>query len=126
MKKIILAIDDDPDMLKFYRTFLGEFGEVRTASGLAEARKQIDRTDLIILDFYLERDAELFQEVVPELKKIAPVILCSGVQDLEVPVLGAALGVAGYWNKGANHEALRETVGSVLNNSNLLSCHRIS
>lgn len=114
MDKTILAIDDDKEMLGFYRTVLAEFGQVRTASNLNEARTQREGVDLIILDFYLEHDRETLQEIVPELKKTAPVLLCSGVQNLEVPAFGASLGIAGYWNKGADLDSLRALVKTVL------------
>ena len=35
----------------------------------------MDGVDLILLDFYLEDDKELFQQIVPELKKTAPVLV---------------------------------------------------
>lgn len=114
MGKTILAIDDDESMLAFYKATLTEFGDVRTATNLPEAREQLEGVDLIILDFNLEQDPELFQDIVPELKKVAPVLLCSGVQVPEVPALGVALGIAGYWNKGSDHEKLRALVRSVL------------
>ena len=114
MNKVILAIDDDQNMLKFYQAALAEFGTVRTASSMPEARKQLNGVDLIILDFYLERDPDFFQDVVPELKKAAPVLLCSGIQEIGVPAMGAALGVAGYWNKGSDHEKLLSLVRSAL------------
>ncbi len=69
---------------------------------------------MILLDFYLEDDKELFQQIVPELKKTAPVLLCSGVQDERVSGIDSALGVAGYWNKGAGHDKLLALVKSVL------------
>ncbi len=114
MNKTILAIDDDELMLAFYRCVLAEFGTVKTALNLNEARRQMDGVDLILLDFYLENDKELFQQIVPELRKKAPVLLCSGVQDERVSGIGAALGVAGYWNKGAGHDKLLALVKSVL------------
>lgn len=115
MSKTILAIDDDKIMLAFYKTVLAEFGDVRTAINLEEARRQLEGVDLIILDFYLEHDQDLIQEVVPELKRVAPVLLCSGIQDVRVPAIGVGLGIAGYWNKGSDHEKLRALVNSVLN-----------
>ncbi|MEK6708061.1 MAG: hypothetical protein AABY81_04540 [Pseudomonadota bacterium] len=96
MNKTILVIDDDELMLAFYRSVLAEFGAVKMALSLDEAKRQMDGVDLILLDFYLEDDKELFQEIVPELRKEAPVLLCSGVQDERVSGIGAALGVAGY------------------------------
>lgn len=114
MGKTILAIDDERSMLAFYKVALAEFGEVRTAVNLDEARSQLDGVDLIVLDFYLEKDRETIQEIVPELKKTAPVLLCSGIQDVEVPTIGFALGIAGYWNKGSDHDRLRTLVRAAL------------
>lgn len=114
MPKTILAIDDEPEMLAFYKITLAEFGDVRTAISLQEARTQLQGVDLIVLDFYLEHDPELIQEIVPELKKTAPVLLCSGVQELGVPTIGAKLGIAGYWNKASDHDKLRALVRSAL------------
>lgn len=114
MAKVILAIDDEKSMLAFYQVALSDFGEVRTATNLAEARQKLDGINLIILDFYLEHDKETIQEIVPELKKFAPVLLCSGVQDIGVPAIGVALGIAGYWNKGTDHDKLRSLVKATL------------
>ena len=114
MGKTILAIDDEKSMLAFYSVALAEFGTVKTAINLVDARKQLAGVDLIILDFYLEHDQDLIQDVIPELKKVAPVLLCSGIQDVSVPTLGASLGIAGYWNKGSDHERLRSLVRSSL------------
>lgn len=115
MNKTILAVDDDESMLKFYKVALAEFGEVRIAKNLTDARKQLDGIDLIILDFNLEHDQELFQDVVPELLRVAPVLLCSGVDDVRVPSLGASLGIAGYWNKSSGREKLCSLIRSILN-----------
>lgn len=114
MGKTILAIDDDTNMLALYRTLLAEFGEVRTATNLREARNQLSGVDLVVLDFHLEQDNGLIQDIARELKKIAPVLLCSGVQDVGVQGIGASLGVAGYWNKGPDHDKLRSLVRSTL------------
>jgi len=114
MIKTILAIDDDEEMLSLYRVKLADLGQVRTALNLNEARAQMDGVDLIILDFYLEQDKESIQEILPELKKIAPVLLCSGIQELGVPVIGAEYGIAGYWNKASDYGKLRSLVKSML------------
>lgn len=115
MSKVILAIDDDEAVLAFYKLVLAKFAEIRTALNLVEARKQLDGVDLIILDFDLGQDRELFQDVVKDLKQVAPVLLCSGVQDVQVPAFGAALGIVGYWNKASNREELVSLVKSALN-----------
>lgn len=114
MGKTILAIDDDANMLQFYKVLLAQFGDVRTAADMQQARRQLTGVDLIILDFYLGRDQERIQDIVPELRRTAPVVLCSGVQDPGVQGLGTALGIAGYWNKGPEHDKLQSLVRSVL------------
>ena len=114
MTKTIMAIDDDKDMLVFYQAILADLGQVRTALNLTEARKQMDGVDLIILDFNLEQDKETIQEIVPELKKVAPVLLCSGIQELGVPVIGVESGIDGYWNKSNDHGKLRSLVKAFL------------
>lgn len=121
MGKNILAIDDDENMLDFYKAALSEFGDIRTATNLQEARKHLAGLDLIVLDFHLEKDPEKFQDIVPELKRTAPILLCSGVQTPEVEGLGIALGVAGYWNKGTDHEKLRSLVKSTLSSGKSVS-----
>lgn len=121
MTKTILAIDDDKDMLAFYQARLADLGQVRTALNLTEARTQMDGVDLIILDFYLEQDKETIQEIVPELKKIAPVLLCSGIQELGVPVIGVESGIDGYWNKSTDYVKLRSLVKTLLKGLGQLS-----
>jgi len=117
MGKTILAIDDEQMMLDFYQIVLAEFGEVRAAINLKDARSQLEGVDLIVLDFYLQQDQYLIQELIPELTKAAPVLLCSGIQDVMVPTMGAKFGIAGYWNKGSDHDKLRSLVRSVLTQS---------
>jgi len=41
MPKTILAIDDEAEMLAFYKVALAELGDVRTAINLQKARKQL-------------------------------------------------------------------------------------
>ena len=114
MGKTILAIDDEKIMLQFYAVVLAEFGAVRTATNLQEARQQLAGVDLILLDFYLEPGQSRFQSVMPEFKKIAPVLLCSSAQGLEVPVIGSASGAAGFWDKTTGREKLCALVKRLL------------
>ena len=114
MNKTILAIDDDEAVLAFYKAALAGLGAVRLAPGMREARAQLDGVDLILLDFDLAHDDETFQELVPELRKVAPVLLCSAIQDERIPTLGKLLGIAGYWNKGDGLEALHALVRAEL------------
>lgn len=114
MNKTLLAIDDDEAVLAFYQAALAGFGTVRLAPSMREARAQLDGVNLILLDFDLAHDEETFQELVPELRKVAPVLLCSAIQDERVPALGKLLGIAGYWNKGEGLEALHALVRAEL------------
>lgn len=118
MTKTILAIDDDEAVLTFYKIALARFGAIRTATNLADARQQLPGVDLIILDFDLAQDKELFQDVAKELMAVAPLLLCSGVQDVQVPSFGVSLGIAGYWNKQSDRESLFALVQSVLHSAN--------
>lgn len=114
MGKTILAIDDSASMLDFYQATLGDLGELRCFESLHDARGHFQNVDLIILDFNLENDAELIQEIVQELKPVAPIIVCSGVQDERVASFCLHLGVNDYWNKGSDYPALLAKVRRLL------------
>ncbi len=114
MNKTILVIEDDEQMVRLYQTALSRFGEVRVANSLAQARTQLQGLDLIVLDYHLEDETIRFQDMVPELKQHAPVLLCSGVFDPRVPAMGQGLGVVGYWNKVDSLDALFQLVAKAL------------
>lgn len=117
MDKTILVIEDDDEVLRVYKAVLSEFGRVRVAKNMAQARDLLDGVDLIILDYHLEHEKASFQDIVPELRPIAPILLCSGIPDPAIRAQGKDLGVAGYWNKGAGFEALRAKVRSTLSDA---------
>ena len=114
MSKTILAIDDSKSMLELYAALLADFGTVLTYESLHDARGHFDNVDLIILDFNLENDDELIQDIVKELNAVAPVIVCSGVQDERVASFCLTLGVKDYWNKGSDYDALLAKVKRLL------------
>lgn len=114
MAKTILIIEDDVEVLRVYKTVLAEFGPVRGAHDMAQARSQLEGVDLIILDYHLKHEKTRFQDIVQELKPVAPILLCSGIPDPALLALGASLGLSGYWNKGSGVLALREKVKAVL------------
>jgi len=114
MSKTILAIDDSKSMLDLYSALLADFGSVLTYESLHDARGHLDNVDLIILDFNLEHDEELIQDIMQELKVVAPVIVCSGVQDERVASFCLTLGAKDYWNKGSDYEALFTKVKRLL------------
>jgi DNA-binding NtrC family response regulator len=114
MGKTILAIDDSRTMLELYAAILADFGNILTFETMAEARAHLAGVDLIILDFNLENDPGLIQDIVQELKNIAPIILCSGVQDARVAAYCLSLGVRDYWNKSSDYDALLSKVKRLL------------
>lgn len=114
MSKTILLIEDDTEVLRVYKTVLSQFGPVRTAQDMAQARGQFEGVDLVILDYHLRNEKASFQDVVSELKPVAPILLCSGIPDPAIRAQGARFALAGYWNKGTGLEALVAKVKSIL------------
>ncbi len=114
MNKTILIIEDDQEVLRVYKTVLSQFGQVRVAQNMEQARPQLEGLDLIILDYHLRGEKTSFEDIVPELKPFAPILLCSGNPDPSVVALGKSLGVVGYWNKGTGLEALKRKVTPLL------------
>ena len=80
------------------------------------ARTQLDGVKLILLDGHLGENEGTIQERLAELTKIAPVLLCSGMQDPLVQAIGKANGATGYWNKGTDPKGLVTLVKAVLGN----------
>lgn len=114
MKKIILAIEDDEEVLRVYQTLFRDSAEVRVARTLAQARELLAGVDLILLDYHLRDDTVGFEDRLIELRDKAPVLVCSGLPDPRVPALGVGLGAVGYWNKGTGLETLRRKVQALL------------
>lgn len=114
MAKTILVIDDEKSMLAFYQASLAEYGQVRTARDMKEARPQYAGVDLIILDCYIEDEQDTLQTRLAELKKVAPVLICSGVMNPMVQAIGQANGATGFWQKNADASGLHTLVKAVL------------
>ena len=104
--KMILAIDDEKSMLSFYKVALAEFGPVKTAQSMSFARTQLERVKLILLDGHLGEADGTMQENLTELTSVAPVLICSGIQDPMIQAIAKANGATGYWNKGTDPERL--------------------
>jgi len=103
MKKKILVVDDDPDILKVVSAFLELEGfEVYQAQSVSEARKVFQKTtpDLIILDIMLPDESGL--EWLKELKKVSPlipVLMLTAKSSLSDKVIGFELGADDYLSK---------------------------
>ena len=113
MGKTILAIDDENSMLAFYQAALAKYGDVRTARGMKVARSLYGGVDLVILDCYMEEEHDTLQNRIVELKRVAPVLICSGVLDPGVQAIGQANGATGYWLKGTDVNGLHTLIHAV-------------
>ena len=70
-KKIILIVEDEPDMIQFYTTVLSDFFDVLIASSGGSALRLVQHAediDIVILDYKLPDMSGI--EVLQELKKI--------------------------------------------------------
>ncbi|MGC9108959.1 MAG: response regulator transcription factor [Caldimicrobium sp.] len=103
MKKKILVVDDDPDILKIVSAFLElEAFQVFTAQSVQEAKKVFQRElpDLIILDIMLPDESGL--NWLKDLKRIfplIPVLLLTAKSSVSDKVIGFELGADDYLAK---------------------------
>lgn len=116
MKKRILIIDDNPDLLASVRKRLCFHGF--RCSTLSAPEKSLERAlrwkpHLILLDLGLPRISGLglLREIKknPRLHDI-PIVILSGVSDEEVVREGMGLGASGYLNKTCGARELVSTV----------------
>ena len=114
MKKTILIIDDDPNIVELLTLFLKENGSdvysgSTAESGLALARKY--RVDLILLDIMLPDSNGV--EALKSLQKIAPhtpAIMITGGSNLETAKRCLKEGAVDYITKPFDFEYLHTTV----------------
>lgn len=103
MKKKILVVDDDSDILKVVSAFLElENFKVLTAQSVNEAKRifQRESPDLIILDIMLPDESGL--EWLKELKRITPltpVLMLTAKSSVSDKVMGFELGADDYLAK---------------------------
>ncbi len=88
MAKKILAVDDEPDMILFYKTVLEEKGyEVQGLTNAQEAMATLDRErpDLILLDLVMpdKTGITLFRDLKKDERyKDIPIVLITGIKDV--------------------------------------------
>jgi len=103
MKKKILVVDDDPDILKVVSAFLELEGfELKTAQSLKEAKEifSIFEPDLIILDIMLPDENGLtWLREIKTLNPVLPVLLLTAKGTVSDKVLGFELGADDYLAK---------------------------
>ncbi len=114
MKKKILIIDDDLNIIDLLTAFLSEkgsnvFSAITAEGGLALARKQ--EFDLILLDIMLPDGDGV--EVLKHLQKmtiLTPIIMITGGTNLEVAKQCLQIGAVDYITKPFDFSYLHTTV----------------
>ena len=111
-KRLILCVDDDPDVLTFLQIVLESEGFSYVGAPSAEDGLRVykeNRPDLIILDLMVE-EVDAGTAFVQKLKLIgndAPIFMLSSVGDnLNMNADYAALGLAGIFQKPLDKERL--------------------
>ena len=116
-RKSILAVDDDPSVLRVVSGLLGGDYEVRLAEGAPEALKDIKEKapDLILLDVRMPGmdGLELLQAAMRSDSSQRGVMLTGG-SDLDVVLRAMALGAQGYVTKPFSGEDLKNVVDHLL------------
>ncbi|MDR0910853.1 MAG: response regulator [Spirochaetaceae bacterium] len=118
-KKVILAVDDMPEMLNNIASILGKQYTVLLAKDgwTAIELLKVRHVDLVLLDHGMSKvsGTETLKEIrkIPKLADI-PVVFVSATINLDFIQKTAALKPAGYVVKPIEPEALRKTVMKVL------------
>jgi len=115
----VLFIDDDPDVLITAATLLESFGyTVETASNGAEGIEAFSVTeiDICITDFMMPSINGLqVLKAIKEINPITPVIICSGIGDIDDIINAIRLGAYDYLEKPVRAATLRLAVESAWN-----------
>lgn len=115
MKKRVLVVDDDPDLLEGLRTLLEEQYVVLVASDGEEALDLIDRepVDALLLDMMMPRvNGEAVLRRLQRAAAAPPTIVISARADGKE--LARALGAVGFLAKPFDVDLLERTVARVL------------
>jgi DNA-binding response OmpR family regulator len=115
-QKVILVVDDDPDILDTFRLILEKHGYVMLGAETAEdgLREYKEKTpDLIIVDLMME-EVDSGTGLVRDLRVLgnqAPVYMLSSIGDsLHASTDYAELGLSGIFQKPINSETLLTTL----------------
>ncbi|MBN2360113.1 MAG: response regulator transcription factor [Deltaproteobacteria bacterium] len=112
---IVLIVDDEPAIRESLHFALARGGfDTRQASSLAEARPQLDRVDLVVLDLMLPdgNGLDLLREAGP--RSSLPVIVLTSCDDEADRVVGLELGADDYVVKPFSPREVVARVRSVL------------
>ncbi len=120
MKKRVLLVDDDPDILKVNRILLEREGyDILTATGGEEALEMVKQgeVDLMVLDIMMP-DVDGF-EVCQRLKEDdesfhTPVLMLTAKTELADKILGYFVGAADYLTKPYDKSVLLGKIRNLL------------
>lgn len=114
MRKRILVVDDDPDILDALAIWLEDRFDVVTAADGGEALDLVERQpfDLILLDLMMPAvDGATVKRTLDSRGVRVPVVVVSAISDL--PRHARALGVSDWLTKPLDLEALDATIARV-------------
>jgi two-component system response regulator MprA len=115
MKKRVLLVDDDPDILAALTMLLEERYAIETASNGSEAvdRLATTRYDAVLLDLMMPiMDGAAFKEELTRRHIAVPILLTSAGADLAERA--AAIGVADYITKPLDFDKLEDMLATML------------
>ncbi len=119
-KKRILAVDDTAIILTRISNTLGDNYEVVTVNSGIRALKYLkqekEKPDLILLDIQMEqKDGIETLEEIRAMKEFAdiPVIMLTGVEDKDIVLKTAKLGICGYILKPFSSEDLLNRIRQI-------------
>lgn len=113
----IIAIDDDEIILEFYKYTFADEG-ITVFNNVADAEEWLEghNTKAIILDFYMPfYDGKTIPEIIDSLKKHAPILICSGVEDARVGEVCIKQGATAFIFKNGDAAKLKRTVKGIIN-----------
>ena len=89
--KVVLCIDDNPDVLECEKAFLESFGyTVLTAASGGEGLElaSIHSVDIVIVDYFMpEMNGQELADEMRRLRPLAPIIMLSGAVDVPAQAL---------------------------------------
>lgn len=124
-RKLILCVDSEPRVQKFYKGVLGgKSWDVITSSNGIEALEAVEfkNPDLIITELNLpQMDGVEFLQTLKESGQNIPVIVVSSVSEKEGSEKVKDLGIKKYLSKPFQLDELRESIGEILNQKEVVS-----
>ncbi len=120
MKRTILIVDDEPDLVSVLQGFLTDKYNILTANDGATTLKIIDKEfiDLMLLDLDLPDMNGI--EIIAKMKQYYPeiaILVISGTGDIRAAVKAMQLGAVNYIEKPPDYDEVRTVVKKILENN---------